>query len=60
MDEAFPQVEQAIDQRDPLLWYLWVHPMFDCLRADSRFPLLLERMELTDFEARSERTRPSG
>ena len=47
MDEAFPHVEQAIDQRDPLLWYLAVHPMFDSLRDDPRYPGLLRRMNLT-------------
>ena len=41
MDEAFPYVEQAIDQRDPMLRYLMVHPMFDTLRArPSRSGLL--------------------
>ena len=60
MDEAFPWVEEAIDQRDPMLMYLPAHPMFDCLRADPRYPLLLERMKLTDFEAGSQRNRPSA
>ena len=44
MDEAFQYVEQAIDQRDPMLWYLTVHPMFDTLRDDPRYPELLRRM----------------
>jgi len=47
MDEAFRHVEQAIDQRDPLLWYLAVHPMFDSLRDDPLYPGLLRRMNLT-------------
>jgi hypothetical protein len=47
MDEAFDCVEQSLEERDPLLVYLAVHPMFDNLRADPRYPSLLERMNLS-------------
>jgi TolB-like protein/Tfp pilus assembly protein PilF len=48
MDDAFECVQRAIDERDPLLMYLQVHPMFDALRADSRYPELLRRMNLLE------------
>ena len=48
MDAALPYVEQAIDQRDPMLWYLTVHPMFDALRADPCYPELRRRMNLSE------------
>ena len=46
MDPAIACVQRAVDERDPLLWYLRVHPMFDVLRADPRYPELLRRMNL--------------
>jgi TolB-like protein/Tfp pilus assembly protein PilF len=46
MDEAFDCVEQSLEGRDLLLVYLNVHPMFDPLRGDSRFPSLVERVGL--------------
>jgi len=48
MDAAFECVQRAIDERDPLLMYLQVHPMFDALRADPRYPELLRRMNLPE------------
>jgi len=46
MDAAFECAQRALDERDPLLMYLQVHPMFDVLRADPRYPELLRRMNL--------------
>jgi TolB-like protein/Flp pilus assembly protein TadD len=46
MDEAFECVEQSLEERDLLLVYLNVHPMFDKLRGDPRFPALVERVGL--------------
>ncbi len=48
MDAAFECVQRAIDELDPLLMYLQVHPMFDALRADPRYPELLRRMNLPE------------
>jgi hypothetical protein len=46
MDAAYECARRAIDERDPLLMYLEVHPMFDLLRSDSRYPDLVRRMNL--------------
>ena len=46
MDEAIEYAQRAIDEYEPLLWYLAVHPMFDALRGDPRYPDLLRRMNL--------------
>jgi len=46
MDDAIECVQRAVDERDPLLLYLKVHPMFDALRADPRYPELLRRVNL--------------
>ena len=46
MDAAIECVKRAVDERDPLLLYLKVHPMFDALRADPRYPDLLRRVNL--------------
>jgi TolB-like protein/Tfp pilus assembly protein PilF len=48
MDAAFECVQRAIDEKDPILMYLRVHPMFDALRADPRFPELLLRTNLLE------------
>jgi len=50
MDEAFACVEQSFEERDPLLIYLAVHPMFDTLRSDPRYPDLLRRLNLSEDE----------
>jgi Tfp pilus assembly protein PilF len=46
MDAAFEQVSRALDELDPLLMYLTVHPMFDVLRSDPRYAQLVRRMNL--------------
>ena len=48
MDDAFACVERSLDEHDPLLMYLAVHPMFDTLRTDPRYPSLLRRMNLSE------------
>jgi len=48
MDAAFECVQRAIDEKDPILMYLRVHPMFDALRGDPRFPELLRRTNLLE------------
>ena len=54
MDEAFACVEQTFEERDPLLMYLAVHPMFDGLRGDPRYSDLLRRMNLSEVEVPTE------
>ena len=46
-DRAFELMEQGFRQRDSLLIYLKVDPIFDSLRADPRFPALLSRIGLS-------------
>ncbi len=45
-DSAFEYLEQAFRQRDSLLVYLKVDPLFDPLRSDPRFPKLITRIGL--------------
>ena len=46
LDEAFRQLDAAIDLRDPALVHLAVAPQWDVLRADERFRSRLARMGL--------------
>jgi Flp pilus assembly protein TadD len=39
-DQAFEWLQRACDEREPLLVYLKVRPMFDSLRTDPRFASL--------------------
>jgi serine/threonine-protein kinase len=45
-DRAFAWLDRAIEERDFLLVTARVEPMFDKLRADDRFAVLLRRMAL--------------
>jgi tetratricopeptide (TPR) repeat protein len=45
-DKAFDLLEQAFFERDSLLVYLKVDPIFDPLRSDPRFPILIKRIGL--------------
>jgi len=47
-NEAFDYLERAFDNRDRMMIWLGVHPLFDNLRADTRFRDLLLRIGLTD------------
>jgi len=51
-DRAFGYLERALDERDPRLPHLGVSPIWDCLRDDPRFAMLLGRMGLTAPELR--------
>jgi tetratricopeptide (TPR) repeat protein len=46
LDEAFRQLDLAIERHDPSLVHLAVAPQWDCLRDDPRFEERLERMGL--------------
>ncbi len=45
-DRAFEKLELAARQRDPLLIFMRVDPMFDILRSDKRFEDLARRLDL--------------
>jgi TolB-like protein/tetratricopeptide (TPR) repeat protein len=45
-DKAFDWFEKAIDDREPLMLQFTVHPNYDSLRAHSRYPALLRKMNL--------------
>ena len=45
-DRAFEYLNQALEERDPRLALMNVSPVFDCLRRDSRFTVLVRRMGL--------------
>lgn len=46
-DRAFTFLERALEERDPRLPHLGVSPIWDCVRDDPRFAMLLNRMGLT-------------
>ena len=43
-DQAFAWLNKAYDDRDALLVFLQVEPVFDGLRSDARFDQLLQRV----------------
>ena len=45
-DRAFAFLERALDERDPRLPHVGVSPIWDCVRDDPRFAILLGRMGL--------------
>jgi len=46
-DEAFDWLDEAYQQKDWLLMFIWGHPWFDSLRDDPRFLDIVRRMGLT-------------
>ena len=47
-DAAFDRLKKAAAERHPYLGILKTAPLFDSLRSDRRFPVLLSRMNLND------------
>ena len=46
-DQAFEWLDEAFRERSGRLAWLKVDPLFDSLRSDPRFPVLLQRLGLT-------------
>lgn len=46
LDAAFEWAAKSIEERDLMMLYLRVHPVFEPLRADARYPQLLNRVNL--------------
>ncbi|MBI3694565.1 MAG: protein kinase [Acidobacteria bacterium] len=47
-DRAFEYLEKTLEERSSLSVWIKVEPLFDSLRSDPRFPLLLKKMGLHD------------
>lgn len=45
-DRAFEWLEKALEERDPMMTFLAVHPRLDPLREDPRFRTLVQRVGL--------------
>lgn len=60
LDEAFRQLDSAVQRRDPALVHLAVAPQWDCLRIDSRFAERLAAMGLADAAERAGRFVEAG
>ena len=48
-DEAFRWLHKAVEDRDPKLAELVVHPLYDKIRDDSRFIEILEKVSFQDY-----------
>jgi serine/threonine protein kinase/Tfp pilus assembly protein PilF len=46
MDKAFDWFEKAVDEREPLMLHMHVHPNYDPLHTHPRYHALLRRMNL--------------
>jgi tetratricopeptide (TPR) repeat protein len=59
VDTSFALLERSCLERDPVLASITVEPRFDRLRVDSRYPDLLERLNLSQFGDAGRRLTPS-
>jgi adenylate cyclase len=48
MDEALGWFEKALEEHDPLMLHVHVHPNHDPARTHPRYPVLLRKMNLGD------------
>lgn len=48
-DQAFEEMDRAIEERDPIIIPILSYPHLDPLRSDPRFPALLAKMNLQDL-----------
>jgi len=46
MDQAFDWFEKAVDEHEPLMLHIHVHPNYDPLHAHPRYSALLRKMNL--------------
>jgi Tfp pilus assembly protein PilF len=46
MDKAFDWFEKAVDEHEPLMLHIHVHPNYDPLHTHPRYPALLRKMNL--------------
>jgi TolB-like protein len=46
-DQAFSQLQAAIDQHDPFITWLKIEPQYDSLRSDSRYRELLAQINMS-------------
>lgn len=46
IDAAFECADKAVDQRDPMILAIQVSPVFDRLRSDQRYSVILRKMNL--------------
>jgi serine/threonine protein kinase/Tfp pilus assembly protein PilF len=46
MDKAFDWFEKAVDEREPLMLHIHVHPNYDPLHTHPRYSALLQKMNL--------------
>jgi tetratricopeptide (TPR) repeat protein len=46
MDKAFDWFERAVDEHEPLMLHIDVHPNYDPLHTHPRYPALLRKMNL--------------
>jgi hypothetical protein len=49
-DKAFVELDKAVEQRDSQVKWIKSDPLFDPLRDDPRFKVVLERMSLSSKE----------
>ena len=46
IDAAFEWADKAVDQRDPMILAIQISPLFDRLRSDQRYSVMLRKMNL--------------